>query len=73
MSKKKSYMDKDNILSEGILDKLFKFLKLDKSEQDKVKKDRKLKNVISAFNNDQKKLEKSLHKYTGEKVKLTRY
>lgn len=73
MSKKKSYMDKDNILSEGILDKLFKFLKLDKSEQDKVKKDRKLKNVISDFNNAQKKLEKSLHKYTGEKVKLTRY
>tara|TARA_R110000824_G_scaffold1547_2_gene7696 strand:+ start:1283 stop:1483 length:201 start_codon:yes stop_codon:yes gene_type:complete len=66
-------MDKDNILSEGILDKLFKFLKLDKSEQDKVKKDRKLKNVISDFNNAQKKLEKSLHKYTGEKVKLTRY
>ena len=27
MSKKKSYMDKSNILNEGILDKIFSFIK----------------------------------------------
>ena len=35
MSKKKSYMDKENILSEGILDKLLRKLRVSKLSKDK--------------------------------------
>ena len=62
MSKKKSYMNHENILSEGFFDKVGKFFKL----LNKVKKQRKLmKNPLIArkvnkFNKDMDQLEGSI-------------
>ncbi len=62
MSKKKSYMNHENILSEGFFDKVGKFFKL----LSKVKKERKLmKNPLIArkvnkFNKDMDQLEGSI-------------
>ena len=62
MSKKKSYMNHENILSEGFFDKVCKFFKL----LNKVKKERKLlKNPLIArkvnkFNKDMDQLEGSI-------------
>ena len=41
MNKKKSYMNRENILVEGFFDKLFKIFKVDKSTQSKIRKDNK--------------------------------
>ena len=75
MSKKKSYMNHENILSEGFFDKVGKFFKL----LSKVKKERKLmKNPLIArkvnkFNKDMDSLQgdiKSLAKKYGIEDKL---
>ena len=78
MSKKKSYMDTENILSEGIikttLEKLFKVF----VAKPALKKDNKFRSNLSDLNSSIEKLEKSLNdrmKATGskDKIKLKKY
>ena len=72
MRKKKSYMNNNNILSEGFFDKLFKIFKVDKSTQSKIKKDKKIKNSIKALNNSWSKIEDNL-KEKGVEVKFDKF
>ena len=78
MSKKKSYMDTENILSEGIikttLEKLFKVF----VAKPALKKDNKFRSNLIDLNSSIEKLEKSLNdrmKATGskDKIKLKKY
>jgi len=73
MSKKKSYMNKENILAEGFFSKLFKVLSLSKSDENKLKKSKKIRKSLFDLNNAQSNLEKSLEDLTGDKVSLNRY
>ena len=61
MSKKKSYMDKEGILSEGILsytmDKIYKIFYLNPS----LKKNTKIKKGIESLNKDVANIEKMLN------------
>ena len=70
MSNKKSYMNKQNILTEGFFDKLFKKLGIkDKGEQRKIKSDRKLDSAVNNLNKSQKEFEdwfNELRKRRGE-------
>ena len=61
MSKKKSYMNRNNLLSEGFFDKLKKFIK-DKKVLKKIKNDLKVKNTLNKLNNSQEDLEDYLNK-----------
>ena len=54
MSKKKSYMDKNNIVTEGFFETLRKYL----VKYPTLKKDKKVKDGIKLLNNDVKELEK---------------
>ena len=74
MSKKKSYMDKDNILSEGALkDFLLGLIKGKKGlKRDVVKLKNKLEKNVNTFNKTQSALEKAIEKQYGKKVKLKR-
>ena len=72
MQKKKSYMNNNNILSEGFFDKLFKIFKVDKSTQSKIKKDKKIKDGIKALNNSWSKIEDNL-KEKGVEVKFDKF
>ena len=72
MRKKDSYMDNNNILSEGFFDKLFKIFKVDKSTQSKIKKDKKIKDDIKALNNSWSKIEDNL-KEKGVEVKFDKF
>ena len=72
MRKKKSYMNKNNILSEGFFDKLFKIFKVDKSTQSKIKKDKKIKDGIKALNNSWSKIEDNL-KEKGVEAKFDKF
>tara|TARA_Y100000310_G_C20296977_1_gene629897 strand:- start:346 stop:585 length:240 start_codon:yes stop_codon:yes gene_type:complete len=73
MLKKKSYMNKENILAEGFFSKLFKVLSLSKSDENKLKKSKKIRKSLFDLNNAQSNLEKSLEDLTGDKVSLNRY
>jgi len=73
MSKKKSYMDKNTILSEGFFSKLFKLFKTDKKTQDKIKRKKDIKKSLFNLNKAQSDLEKSLSKEFGEKITLNKY
>ena len=70
MRKKKSYMNNNNILSEGFFNKLFKMFKIDKSDQSKIKKDRKINSAIKDLNGSVTDLEDLLSKQYGYKVDL---
>ena len=72
MSKKKSYMDIKNILSEGVLkDFLLGLIKGKKGlKRDAVKLRNKLEKNVNDFNKTQEKLEKMIEKQWGKKVKL---
>ena len=72
MRKKKSYMNNNNILSEGFFNKLFKMFKIDKSDQSKIKKDKKIKGAVRSLNNSWSDLEDLLSKQYGKKVDLGR-
>ena len=75
MSKKKSYMDKNNIISEGFFDTLKKYL----VKYPIIRKDKKVKDSIKSLNNDVKELEKLLNKRFKEldpkhkSIKLSKY
>ena len=70
MSKKKSYMDRNNLLTEGFFDKLFKVLKIkNNDEKKKISKDKEVDAAIAQMNNAARRMEKRFAKY-GHKVKL---
>ena len=74
MSKKKSYMDKENILSEGILSKILRMLRTSK-----VSKDKKIVSDLTGLNKNVLELEKELNKRFKEldpkhkPIKLSKY
>ena len=53
MRKKDSYMDKNNILSEGVLNTIIKYL----TQYPKLKDNKEFKNGLKDLNKGQKKLE----------------
>tara|TARA_R100001126_G_scaffold40885_1_gene22893 strand:+ start:20 stop:253 length:234 start_codon:yes stop_codon:yes gene_type:complete len=64
MSKKKSYMNYDNILSEGFFDKVGKFFKLLKQakKERKLLKDPKIKSKVNKLNKDIDDLQGNIRK-----------
>ena len=74
MSKKKSYMDKENILSEGILDKLLRKLRISK-----LSKDKKIISNLLDLNKGVLDIEKELNRRFKEldpkhkPIKLSKY
>ena len=73
MSKKKSYMNNDNIISEGLFDKIFKKLGISPDSKDKKRaksvadKLNSIQDEIEAFNNE-------LRSRDGKKpIKIKRY
>ena len=83
MSKKKSYMDKKNILTEGWLTNIinritkdFKTFKDKASQKDQeavLSKDKSFLSALLDLNKSAKRLEDRLTRVTGKKVKLNRY
>jgi len=67
MSKKKSYMNKENILAEGFFSKLGKMLGLSSKEEKILKKNPKIKAALKDYNNSWNKLEKKVQQQTGNK------
>ncbi len=62
MLKKKSYMNKSNIIAEGFFSKLFKKIK-DRKLQKKIKNDRKVNNHLNKLNQSTQNLEDLLNSY----------
>ena len=62
MSKKKSYMDKSNIINEGIIDKIFAYIRQRKIRRlDKAFRNQPvIKDKIHKFNKDRREFEKFL-------------
>ena len=67
MSKKQSYMNKENILAEGFFSKLGKMLGLSSKEEKILKKNPKIKAALKDYNNSWNKLEKKVQQQTGNK------
>jgi|TARA_B100000287_G_scaffold356115_1_gene346902 hypothetical protein len=67
MSKKKSYMNNENILAEGFFSKLGKMLGLSSKEEKILKKNPKLKSALKDYNDGWKSLEKEIQDETGDK------
>ena len=74
MPKKKSYMNKESVLSEGFFDKIFKYVKnLKSTDKDKIKKSRKIKLGLALLNKTVDGLEKVLKRDHGVDVELERF
>ena len=73
MSKKKSYMNQNNLLNEGFFDKLFKLFKTDSKVKSKVKSNPKIKTQLKKLNNTVSGLEKALEDEFGYKIPLDKY
>ena len=74
MLNKKSYMDSNNILTEGFFDKLHKFVKkLKPGEKKKFKKSLKLKAVLFSMNKSVGSLEKAIKDQYGVDVELEKF
>ena len=74
MSTKKSYMNKNNIISEGFFDKIFKFAKnLKSDDKSKIKKNRKLRLSLTLLNKAVGGIEKTLKRDHGVDVELERF
>tara|TARA_Y100000593_G_C4080174_1_gene223472 strand:+ start:293 stop:547 length:255 start_codon:yes stop_codon:yes gene_type:complete len=58
MSRKKSYMDKDSLMTEGFFSKIAKMLGLSSSEERKLKKNKRVMNSIKSLNMDVREFEK---------------
>jgi hypothetical protein len=70
MSIKKSYMNRNNILTEGFFDKLFKLLKIkNNDDKKKLSNDKVLGNAVKQMNDAARRMEKRFAKY-GHNVKL---
>ena len=79
MRKKKSYMNNNNILSEGFFTKLFNLFKIkDKNVMKKIQNDRKVKVSLKKLNSGKEDLENLLNGYLknagiDKRVELNRY
>ena len=77
MSKKKSYMDRENILSEGFFDKIFKTIKgvrnFTKDKKNNLKIDKKLKGYLKNLNKSTNDIEKHFKKAYGVDVNLDKF
>ena len=71
MSKKKSYMDRENLINEGFFSKLFKKHKIkDKDVKEKVMKAPKVKKALADYQKSVRDLEEYISKISGKKVDL---
>jgi 16S rRNA A1518/A1519 N6-dimethyltransferase RsmA/KsgA/DIM1 with predicted DNA glycosylase/AP lyase activity len=66
MRKKKSYMNKQNVLSEGFFDKVKKFFGLSKQEESGLKRNKKLRKSLRDLNKEVIDLEKDIQKHFDE-------
>tara|TARA_Y100000034_G_scaffold24843_1_gene29200 strand:+ start:187 stop:453 length:267 start_codon:yes stop_codon:yes gene_type:complete len=78
MSNKKSYMDKNNLITEGFFNKITKMFGLSTSQEKQLKKNKKVQNIIKDLNNDVAEFEKLASEAFEElgidrKVDITRY
>jgi hypothetical protein len=74
MSNKKSYMNTENVLSEGFFDKLSKLVgKLKPNQKNKLKKSKKLKSALSGLNKSVNDIEKAFSDIYGTDVKLDKF
>ena len=73
MRKKKSYMNKENILSEGFFDKLKSLLGFDKREIKSLKKNKKFMSHVDSLNKNWSDLAKMIERDYGEKVKFDKF
>ena len=77
MSKKKSYMDRKNILSEGFIQNLFRkfkeLRKLNKKQKQNLKVDRKLKGHVKSLNKSVSDVEKYFKQAYGVDVDLDKF
>ena len=74
MSNKKSYMNTENVLSEGFFDKLSKLVgKLKPIQKNKLKKSKKLKSALSSLNKSVNDIEKAFSDAYGTDVKLDKF
>ena len=71
--KKKSYMNSQNILSEGFLTKLLKKFGVGRSETEKIKNDPELNKTLDKVNKSVDAYEKRISKVLGRKIKFQRY
>jgi len=70
---KKSYMNKNNLITEGFFEKLFRKLGIsDKEKQKRIKADKKLKSAVSNLNQSNKDVE-AWFKKQGVDLKLHNY
>ena len=74
MSNKKSYMNTENVLSEGFFDKLSKLVgKLKPIQKNKLKKSKKLKSALLGLNNSVSDIEKVFSDIYRTDVKLDKF
>mgnify|MGYP003151080670 CR=1 FL=1 len=73
MSKKKSYMNHNNLLNEGFFNKLFKLFKIDNTLKDKVKSSFGVRKKLKKLNNSVSGLEKALENEFGKKIPLEKF
>ena len=74
MSNKKSYMNSNNILSEGFFDKLKTIVKrLKPDEKKKLKKSLKVKSALFSLNKSVGSIEKAWKDMYGVDVKLDKF
>ena len=74
MSNKKSYMNTENVLSEGFFDKLSKLVgKLKPIQKNKLKKSKKLKSALFGLNKSVNDMEKAFSDIYGTDVKLDKF
>ena len=80
MSKKKSYMDRQNILNEGFFSKLFSMFKPKQKKNTsreeiikRVENDPKVRKSLNKFNKSTENLEKLLTRLMNKKVTLDRF
>ena len=74
MLNKKSYMDKEIVLSEGFFDKLSKLVgKLKPIQKNKLKKSKKLKSALLGLNNSVSDIEKVFSDIYRTDVKLDKF
>ena len=67
MSKKKSYMNNENILAEGFFSKLGKLLGLSSKEEKILKKSPSVRKALKDYNKGWENLEKKVQQQTGNK------
>ena len=74
MLNKKSYMNTENVLSEGFFDKLSKLVgKLKPIQKNKLKKSKKLKSALLGLNNSVSDIEKVFSDIYRTDVKLDKF